>query len=143
MSLFGAIIKCHRGFELGSETKFILCAIADDDLKDHIFKAFKDMETYSLTWVEDCGNLLLKVLDTDIDLVIIDETLPGITGSTLVEIVKKTRPRIPLIVIASGSSRQEFTKVLEQGIFYFIIKPINGEELRQAVDSGLKKSELM
>jgi response regulator of citrate/malate metabolism len=43
-----------------------------------------------------------------------------------------------LIIISSGNSKKELARVLEQGLFYFIIKPINGEELKETVDSGLK-----
>jgi response regulator of citrate/malate metabolism len=45
---------------------------------------------------------------------------------------------IPLIIISSGDSKEELARVLEQGVFYFIIKPINAEELKEAVESGLK-----
>jgi len=82
--------------------------------------------------------LLLKILDKDIDLAIIDENLAGMAGSKLIKIIKKSRPRIPLIIISSGNSKEELARVLEQGVFYFIIKPINGQELKEAVDSGLK-----
>jgi DNA-binding NtrC family response regulator len=53
-------------------------------------------------------------------------------------IIKKSRPRIPLIIISSGNSKEELVKVLEQGIFYFIMKPINGEELKRAVARALR-----
>jgi len=120
------------------DRKSILSAISDEDVKGQVFEVLNEIETYSLTWVGDSGDLLLKILDTDIDLAIIDENLAGITGSKLIEIIKKSRPRIPLIIISSGSSREEMARVLELGIFYFIIKPINGEELKEAVESALK-----
>jgi len=64
----------------------------------------------------------------------------GLEGSKLIKIIKKSRPRIPLIIISSGNSKEELARVLEQGVYYFIIKLINGEELKEAVDSGLKIS---
>ncbi len=120
------------------ETKSILSAISDEDVKGQVFEVLDEIETYSLTWVVDSGDLLLKILDTDIDLAIIDENLAGMVSSKLIKIIKKSRPRIPLIIISSGNSKEELARVLEQGVFYFIIKPINGEELKEAVDSGLK-----
>jgi DNA-binding response OmpR family regulator len=120
------------------ETKCILSAISDGGLKGQVFEALDGIETYSLTWVGNCGDLLLDTLDKDIDIAIIDENLDGMAISKLIEIIKKSRPRIPLIIISSGDSREELTRVLEQGIFYFIMKPINGEELKKAVESALK-----
>ena len=120
------------------ETKSILFAISDEGMKEQVFEVLNDIATYSLTWVEESGDLLLKILDKDIDLAIIDEDLAGLAGSKLIQIIKKSRPRIPLIIISSGNSKEELARVLEQGVFYFIIKPINGQELKEAVDSGLK-----
>ena len=120
------------------ETKSILFAISDEGMKEQVSEIFNGIATYSLTWVEESGDLLLKILDKDIDLAIIDEDLAGMAGSKLVQIIKKSRPRIPLIIISSGNSKEELARVLEQGVFYFIIKPINGDELKEAVASGLK-----
>ncbi len=120
------------------ETKSILAAISDDGLKGQVLAVLNGIAIYSLTWVGDSGDLLLKILDRDIDLAIIDENLAGMVGSKLIKIIKKSRPRIPLIIISSGKSKEELARVLEQGVFYFIISPINGAELRQAVESALK-----
>jgi len=122
------------------ETKSILSAISNEGVKGQVLKALNGIEPYSLTWVGNSADLLLNILDKDIDLAIIDENLAGIVGSKLIKIIKKSRPRIPLIIIASGNSKEELARVLEQGVFYFIMKPIKSEELRQAVDSGLKKN---
>jgi DNA-binding NtrC family response regulator len=120
------------------ETKSILYAIADERLKEQVSEVLNGIATYSLSWVGESGDLLLKILDKDIDLAIIDENIAGMAGSKLIKIIKKSRPRIPLIIISSGNSKEELARVLEQGVFYFIIKPINGEELKEAVASGLK-----
>ena len=120
------------------ERKSILLATSEESVKKEVFRALASIETYSITLVEDSGDLLLNLLDTDIDLAIIDMKLAGISCSKLVEIIKKSRPRIPLIVISSGNSVETVARVLEQGVFYFIIKPINGEELRNAAESALK-----
>jgi DNA-binding response OmpR family regulator len=128
-----------RSISMPEIKKSILSAIVDGGVKAEVFEALEGIESYSLTWVEDSGDLLLKILDKDIDLAIIDENLAGMAGAKLIRIIKKSRPRIPLIVISSGNSKEELARVLEQGIFYFIIKPINGKELKEAVDSALKK----
>ncbi len=122
------------------ETKSILFAGSDEGMKEQVADVLNGIATYSLSWVAESGDLLLKILDKDIDLAIIDEELSGMAGSKLIQIIKKSRPRIPLIIISSGKSKEELARVLEQGVFYFIIKPINGEELKEAVDSGLKLS---
>ncbi len=120
------------------ETKSILAAISDEGLKGQVLDVLNGIAIYSLIWVGDSGDLLLKILDKDIDLAIIDVNLADMVGSKLIKIIKKSRPRIPLIIISSGNSKEELARVLEQGVFYFIISPINGQELKQAVESALK-----
>ena len=122
------------------ETKSILFAGSDEGMKGQVDEVLDGIATYSLTWVGESGDLLLKILDKDIDLVIIDENLAGLAGSKLIKIIKKSRPRIPLIIISTGNSKEELARVLEQGVHYFILKPINGQELKEAVASGLKVS---
>ena len=122
------------------ETKSILFAGSDEGMKGQVAEVLDGIATYSLTWVGESGDLLLKILDKDIDLVIIDENLAGLAGSKLIKIIKKSRPRIPLIIISTGNSKEELARVLEQGVHYFILKPINGQELKEAVASGLKMS---
>jgi CitB family two-component system response regulator CitT len=121
------------------ETKSILTAISDGSVKRQVFETLDGIESCSLIWVDNSGDLLINTLDKEVDLAIIDENLDGVTLSKLVEIMKKSRPRIPLIIITSGDSRAELARVLEYGIFYFIIKPVNGRELREAVESVLKR----
>ena len=118
--------------------KSILYAISDEGVRGQVFEALNNVDTYSPTWVGNSGDLLLHILDKDVDLAIIDENLVGIAGSKLIAIIKKSRPRIPLIIISSADSKEELARVLEQGVFYFIMKPVEREELRQAVDSALK-----
>ena len=120
------------------ETKFILSAISNEDVKGQVLEALNGIETYSLIWVGNSEDLLLNILEKDIDLAIIDENLAGMVGSKLIKIIKKSRPRIPLIIISSGNPKEELARVLEQGVFYFIMRPINGEELRRAVESALR-----
>ena len=122
------------------ETKSILFAGSDEGMKGQVAEVLDGIATYSLTWVGESGDLLLKILDKDIDLAIIDENLAGLAGSKLIKIIKKSRPRIPLIIISTGNSKEELARVLEQGVHYFILKPINGQELKEAVASGLKIS---
>ena len=122
------------------ETKSILFAGSDEGMKEQVAGVLDGISTYSLTWVGESGDLLLKILDKDIDLAIIDENLAGLAGSKLIKIIKKSRPRIPLIIISTGNSKEELARVLEQGVHYFILKPINGQELKEAVASGLKIS---
>ena len=96
------------------------------------------MRPYSLIWVDNIGDLLIHILDKEIDRAIIDDNLDGMAICKLVEIIKQSRPKIPLIVITSGKSKNEFARVLEHGIFYFIIKPVNSGELKEAVESVMK-----
>ena len=78
------------------ETKSILYAIADERMKEQVFEVLNGIANYSLSWVGESGDLLLKILDKDIDLAIIDENIAGMAGSKLIKIIKKSRPRIPL-----------------------------------------------
>ncbi len=118
--------------------KVILSASADTSVREQVSRALKGIEECSLIWLKSGADLLLHILDREIALAIIDESVAELGGAKLVKIIKKTRPKIPLIVISSLRNDDELIEMLEEGIFYFLVTPISENELREAVISALK-----
>lgn len=57
----------------------------------------------------------------------------------LIPLVKKLRPKLPIIVIADGGSLEEQRSVQRQGIFYFVARPVVGEEILSALANAVEK----
>ena len=83
---------------------------------------------------------VLSVLEDEIDVLIFDadcEELSSVT--TTVKIIEKCRPRIPIVVASSDHSVISGSKILKEGIFYYLIKPLEAAELGEVVERALVK----
>ncbi len=73
------------------------------------------------------------------DLVITDQTMPGMTGEKLAKELLSIRPYLPIILCTGYSSRVDADKASSIGIKAFIMKPFENEELSRIVRQVLDK----
>lgn len=87
----------------------------------------------------EISDLLLEVIGNNADLVILDTNLRGLPTAKAVQILRKCRPRMPVIVISDDYSVATGSKIMEQGAFYYMYKPFEMASLREIIDSALRK----
>ena len=71
------------------------------------------------------GEEALSVLDVDadVDLVILDVMLPGISGIDTLRAVRISNPQLPVIVITAFSSIDGAIEAMKHGAYHYIPKP--------------------
>lgn len=97
---------------------------------------------YTVTPVTDSKEALscFQSAPDDFDLLITDQTMPGMTGIELVGEVQKLRPDLP-VILCSGFMDSEAEKQLGSfGIRRFLAKPVLLEELAQSIRSVLDEN---
>lgn len=67
------------------------------------------------------------------DVVITDQTMPGLTGKDLIAEIKKVRPDISTILCTGYSSKVDEEKAAELGISAFLMKPLDLPTLSQTI----------
>ncbi len=94
---------------------------------------------YRVTASSDSKEALEKILSgpEQFDLLITDQTMPGMTGSELTLAVRKVKPDMPVILCTGHSDLVSKEKALAAGIDKYVTKPIAGNELFQVVRSVL------
>src|SRR5437773_12074152 len=90
------------------------------------------------------GEEALSVLDGDenIDLVILDIMLPGISGIDTLRAVRIANPNLPVIVITAFSSIDGAIEAMKHGAFHYIPKPFKNEEVVLTVNKALEQRRL-
>jgi CheY-like chemotaxis protein/two-component sensor histidine kinase len=73
------------------------------------------------------------------DLVITDQTMPGITGLNLAREILKIRPDIPVILCSGHSDAVTLDTLKEAGITEFLMKPLARKELAEIICRVLDK----
>ena len=78
----------------------------------------------------------------DIDLIILDMMLPGMSGSEVLRVVRQTNPEIPVVIITAYSSIDGAIVAMKQGAFHYIPKPFKNEEVVLTVNKALEQRRL-
>ena len=82
----------------------------------------------------------LQVFEADpdfYDLVITDQTMPGMTGSEMVQQMLKIRPDLPVILCSGYSAVINPEKARKMGIKRFLMKPLDISEMARAIRLAL------
>ena len=89
------------------------------------------------------GEECLFMLDTEeIDLVILDIMLPGISGIDTLRSIRLSNPSLPVIVITAFSSIDGAIEAMKHGAFHYIPKPFKNDEVVITVNKALEQRRL-
>lgn len=104
---------------------------ADDEidlLKPQLF--FLEKKGYSVETVTN-GHDALDVLDeqNDIDVVFLDESMPGLTGLETLSRIKSTNQNIPVVMITKNEAENLMEEAIGSQIDDYLIKPVNPNQI--------------
>jgi DNA-binding NtrC family response regulator len=85
----------------------------------------------------------LKILEEqEIDILIMDLKMPGMCGSELAEQALKVRPDIIILVLTGFGSIRSSVELMKKGVFDYITKPYNVDELILIINRAVKHRQL-
>ena len=87
---------------------------------------------------EDGVQGLAVLQDSQVDLVLLDVTMPNMDGPTMLQKMREGGNKTPVIMLTSESKRTIVAGAMKQGITDYILKPFKPEELRAKVLSVLQ-----
>jgi DNA-binding NtrC family response regulator len=89
------------------------------------------------------GEEALNLLDgEEVDLVILDVMLPGISGIDTLRAIRISNPTLPVVVITAFSSIDGAIEAMKFGAFHYIPKPFKNEEVVLTVNKALEQRRL-
>ena len=74
-----------------------------------------------------------------IECVILDVTMPGMSGPDLQRRLKTLRPQLPVIFITAEKDERLWTRLLHQGAVACLLKPFSDEALQDALGAALPR----
>ena len=80
---------------------------------------------YDIRFVQRGVKILLEILDHEIDLLILDLDLAGVMGIEILPVIRRLRPRLPVILITDDMNTRIRKMAAELGVTYQAYKPIN------------------
>lgn len=82
--------------------------------------------------------LELVYREGDADLLILDLSLPGVTGTELMEEIVRRQPMLKILVVSGLADQESIMRVLQLGAAGFVPKSLDTELLSSAIDFVLK-----
>ncbi|MEM6963815.1 MAG: response regulator [Bacteroidota bacterium] len=118
---------------------------ADDEidlLKPQIM--FLERKDYEVIAVSN-GHDALEECETtnDIDVVFLDESMPGLTGIETLNKIKETNPHLPVVMITKNEAENVMEEALGARITDYLIKPVNPNQILLTLKKIIDKKDLV
>ena len=122
--------------------KFTILIIDDEkNIREGLGAAF-EMEGYEVRLAANGKEGLDCIAKGDIDLVITDLRMDGISGEEVLRRVTTETPGIPVIVLTGHGSIDAAVDAMRNGAYDFLTKPLNLDRLSMLVKRALERREL-
>jgi len=117
----------------------LILAIEDEsDLREIIQYNLKQAG-YKVISLSNANDALIILEDTHIDLILLDLMLPGLQGLQFLDIVRKRKDNVPVIIISARNLEHDIINALERGADDYITKPFNFDFLKAKIQAVLRR----
>jgi CheY-like chemotaxis protein len=112
-----------------------------DLLKPYVL--FLETKGYAFSLAID-GNEALDILsEENIDIVFLDENMPGLSGLEVLNIIKERYPALPIIMITKSEEEQIMEQAIGSKISDYLIKPVNPNQILLTLKKHLDTKRLV
>jgi two-component system invasion response regulator UvrY len=128
---------------MATASKKIQVAIVDDHnlLRKALAKLISSFDNYSVLFEGDSGREIKNKIGQHIvpDIILLDVNMPDMDGYETVRWLHKNYPQVKVLALSMFSDENTIIRMLRLGAKGYILKNIEPEELKLALDSIMKK----
>lgn len=121
----------------------IKLVIADDEERVcSLIYSLGEWEKFGVEVVGKASNgieALEFITNDNIDILITDIRMPGCNGLELITKIKEINSKIKIIIVSGYASFEYAQTAIKEGVDYYLLKPVNKEELNEAVEKLSEK----
>ena len=119
--------------------------VDDEDMVLTSINSFLTLETdYTVVTFLSALEAIEYVRQNEVDLVISDYLMPEMDGITFLGHVRDIRPEVPRVILTGYADKENAIKAInEVGLFQYIEKPWDNDDLRIIIRNGLEKKLLL
>lgn len=131
---------------MGNQNKTQTIVIVDDEeMVLTSLSSFLTLETgYQVKTFTSAKKALEFIKKNDVGLVVSDYLMPEMDGITFLAKVKEIKPQVPRIVLTGYADKENAIKAINDvGLFQYIEKPWNNEDILIIFRNGLEKQKLI
>src|SRR5580692_11984822 len=125
---------------MSSKLKTILVVDDDEGMRDTLTAILK--RDYRVLRANS-GEAALPILNKeDVDLILLDVRLPGISGFELLRIVKENYSLVEVIMISAINEVETAVQAMKHGAYHYITKDFDYDQLRSLVGNASERQDL-
>lgn len=124
-----------------SESSKTILVIEDSRTTAMIYNGFLSRD-YVLVHAYDGKSALDSFRQGGVQLVLLDLTLPDISGLTVLEYIRALDKHIPIIIVSSDNSASQIKQALNLGANDYVTKPVDRTRLLVTVSNAMKEFQL-
>ena len=123
-----------------SASKTILICDDDQGMRDTLGAILK--RDYRVLTVSSGEAALTLLKQEDVDLILLDVRLPGISGFDVLRIVKENYSLVECIMISAINDVETAVQAMKYGAYHYITKSFDYDELRSLVRNACERQDL-
>jgi len=123
-----------------ASAKTILICDDDQGMRDTLSTILK--QDYRVLTVSSGEAALVLLREEDVDLMLLDVRLPGISGFDVLRIVKENYSLVECIMISAISEVETAVQAMKHGAYHYITKDFDYDELRSLVRNACERQDL-
>ncbi len=125
-----------------NEQKVKIMVIDDDPGLVETLSDALQLEGYSIKTALDGESALTILENEDIDVVVTDIKMPGVSGLQLLKMIKEKNQNLPVIVMTGFASLETAIEAIKQGAYDYVTKPFEIEKFLHTVAKAVNQKKL-
>lgn len=117
---------------------------ADDEidlLKIHIL--FLQEKGFAVTTANNGSDAIDIVKNENIDIIFLDENMPGLSGLETLAQIKSIRPNVPIIMVTKSEEEDIMDQAIGSKINDYLIKPVNPKQILLSIKKHIDNQRLI
>jgi two-component system response regulator PilR (NtrC family) len=116
--------------------------VDDEEVLQDVLSSLLRKEGYDVLSARSGEEGLEVLAENDVDLVLLDLMLPGISGQDVLQKIRRSDPDTVVVVVTAYSSIEGAIEAMRSGAFHYIPKPFKNQEVLLTVRKGLEQRRL-
>jgi len=118
-----------------------LLLVEDEHSIGSVVKARLEKAGYDVVWSKDGEEGLHEMRANRFDMVLLDMNMPRVTGMEFLQIVRKEKYSLPILILSADRLLEDRVKALKAGADDYLVKPFDFEEVLARIEAHLRRTE--
>jgi two-component system response regulator PilR (NtrC family) len=119
-----------------------ILVVDDEPSMREFLEILLEREGHEAVCADSAETALVAIENEDLDLIISDIRMPGMSGLELLDRVTELNPEALVVLITAHGSTETAVEAMKRGAYDYLSKPCPVDEIRLVVDRALEKKSL-